>query len=173
MKNWIKANFLSCKKIPIDLWLSLSEKGFTQLCLFRIHEQAVITNTLLMRAHFHYSLWDHWRIKNHFFVLKNWNIQLNLGNFTGFQSSSWLVRAEGVPSIEDFLFPLLVLSVSLIFLAWKTMEKKVRLKDCKAIKNFMCHFDGVCGQVSPIDWPLMKSMKGFACVWHWNPTRVL
>lgn len=59
------------------------------------------------------------------------------------------------------------------FFGLENNGKKVRLKDCKAIKNFMCHFDGVCGQVSPTDWPLMKSMKGFACVWHWNPTRVL
>lgn len=103
MKNWNKANFLRCKKIPIDL-LNLSvEVCSTLLVLY--------PNTLLTRAHFHYSLWDHWKIKSLCFVLNTWNIQLNLGNFSGFQSSSWPVRAEGVPRIEDLVFyPMFFLS---------------------------------------------------------------
>lgn len=45
-----KNNFLGCKKIPIDLWLNLSEKKVYSTLLVQY------PNTLLTRAHFHYTL---------------------------------------------------------------------------------------------------------------------
>lgn len=40
----------------------------------------------------------------------------------------------------------------------------MRLKDCKAIKNFLCNLYGVSSQVSPkdSDCALMKIVKSFA-----------
>lgn len=94
-------------------------------------------------------------------MLNAWNIQLNLGNFTASQSSSWLVRTWGVPRIEYLGFYHYVHSVFPLSSSpsntWKIMEKrwgcgkKIRLKNCKAIKKFIYHFYGVSSQVSPTD----------------------
>lgn len=63
-----------------------------------------------------------------------------------------------MPRIEYFVFYRYVLSFSFF-----ALENKVRLKDRKAIKNFIRNFYGVGSQVSPTDsdCALMKIVKSF------------